>query len=100
MIFCFNFKYGFFTFNVDHLPGLHNNLYFIVFHCRFLHPPVTACLYCQQTLHVHHSWTFSKPPTQVKVHTVEGTDVYSKVAYRCRSCVGSNNLDITYHIGK
>ena len=68
---------------------------------RFLSPPVVCCLYCRKNLNVHHSWSFAKPPTQVKVHTVEGTSVFSKVAYRCKSCsgTGANGRDINYHVG-
>ena len=49
---------------------------------KFLHPPVLKCLLCHGNLHVHHSWNFKgKPPTQVKVHTMTGPQVYSKVMF-------------------
>ena len=47
---------------------------------KFLHPPVLKCILCHGNLHVNNSWNFKgKPPTQVKVHTMTGPQVYSKV---------------------
>ena len=47
---------------------------------KFLYPPVLKCLLCHGNLHVNNSWNFKgKPPTQVKVHTMTGPEVYSKV---------------------
>ena len=36
----------------------------------------------------------------IKVHTVHGTNIFSKVAYRCQQCKGAKSKDITYHVGK
>ena len=48
---------------------------------NFLHPPVLKCIECNRNLHANHSWSFTgKPPTQVKVHTLTGTKVFSKVS--------------------
>ena len=47
---------------------------------QFLHPPVLKCQLCKGNLHVNNTWNFNgKPPTQVKVHTMNGTKIFSKV---------------------
>jgi hypothetical protein len=42
----------------------------------------------------------SKKKNQVKVHTPEGTEIFSKVGYRCKACPKANFKDINYHVGK
>ena len=50
---------------------------------RFLYPPLLQCLKCKRNLHINKTWNFNgKSPTQVKVHTVNGTAVFSKVINR------------------
>lgn len=53
----------------------------------FLGPPVTVCLECDETLHIHN------PPVRVLCYTNTGPLPAQKITLRCKNC----NITYRYH---
>ena len=63
---------------------------------KFLHPPLQRCIRCTGNLHVNNTWNFKgKPPSQVKVLTMTGPAVYSKVGFEGKIKKPSSEVGLT-----